>query len=305
MPALPLALLALQSTLLAPRALTATGPHTPLTTSHPHLNHTVYAPANLAALPAPVPAIVWANDACGATTPGTDKIDPYVELNREVASWGFVVLGCGAADAALQVLASTGATGDGASNGGSGNGISAAWAHVETGAFGMLGSSCGGAGVYSAAEDARVLSLAVVEVDGAGAGRASRGPSAEESRRKAANATKPVFYFSASAHSSSSVGLDASSSAGSTAAGMLAEGMRAEFAAVAQGVPAWFGRLPGTDAETLKEAGAGKLGRAVRFWAAWMLRGEEGSGGSGFFTEKGAEGEGWTGEGRGLGVLVL
>lgn len=271
MPTLPLSLLALQPSLL-PRSLTTTGPHPPLTTTHPNLTHTVYVPAALASLAAPVPAIVWANDACATTTTaGIEREDPYAQLNREVASWGFAVFACGEAVDAVGVLSGE------ARDGG-------AWARVESGAVGMLGSRCGGAGVYAAAEDARVLSLAVLDVSG-------EGTSTEETRRRAASATKPVFFFKNSAVTPS--------------AGAQGEGTRADFVAVAQGVPAWFGVLPGTDAETLKEGGAGKLGRAVRFWASWMLKGEEGRGGSAFFTEEGAEGEGWTGEGRGLGVLVL
>lgn len=148
----------------------------------------------------------------------------------------------------------------------------------------MLGTSCGASELYAAAEEAQVLSLAVLDTGKTG--------STQETRAMAANATVPLFYFSASSGSTAFYALDEPSVR-----------VRADFDAVAEGVPAWYGVLPGTGVEILGEGGAGKMGRAARFWAQWMVGGEQ-SGSEFFVDAAGAESEGWTVVRKGLDVLV-
>lgn len=252
---------------LTARQVSGTGPYNSVTTSSTLLpDHTIYQPSNLTAVTESMPIIVWGNNACNTTS----SADPYKTLNEELASWGMLVLTCGSSVSALKVIESQVGRDE--------------WANVDTEKLGMLGTSCGGADVYTAAEDPRVLSLAVL-----GTGKTS---STEETRTMAANATKPVFYFSATSSVTGLVSLDTPS-----------KGVRTDFDAVAKGVPAWYGVLPGTGMETLSEGSAGKLGRAVRFWAMWMVGGEQSS--SEFFVDAvGAESEGWTVVRKGLDVLV-
>lgn len=213
--------------------------------------------------------MVWGNAACNTTT----GRDPYKNLNEELASWGTLVLACGDPEVALKVLENRRQVG------GEDEGVS-----VDMAKVGMLGTSCGGADLYTAAEDARVLSLAVVDAEGVAGSR--------DTRALAANATKPVFFFSAAPP----VVVE-----GKVGAGV--QGIKADFKAVAKGVPAWYGALPGTDVQTLSEGSAGKLGRAARFWAQWMVEGDQ-RGKEFFIDASGAESEGWTVTRKGLDVLV-
>ena len=255
------------------RQLSGTGPYTPLTTTHALLpHHTLYQPSHLSTLYGPtpnetVPVVIWANSACNAKT----NSDPYAALNAELASWGMLVLACGPAGAALDVVEAQAGTGK--------------WENVDKGRLGMLGTSCGGKGVYEAARDRRVLSLAVLETE--------EGKGGADTVALATGMTKPVFYFHAS-EAATEVGVLDSSTAGA----------RRDYEAVARGIPAWYGALPGTDVQTLSEGSAGKLGRAVRFWAQWMVGGEQE--GKEFFLEAaGAESEGWTVVRKGMDVLKV
>lgn len=253
------------SALLTTRKASTTGPYPTTTTSFPKLpSHTIYAPSNFSAVPDTIPVLIWGNNACSTTG------DPYKVLNEELASWGMLVLACGAPVSALRTIPSHAGEGE--------------WANIDGQKIGMLGTSCGGVELYTAAEDERVLSLAVLDTG-------SASTSTQESRRLAANATKPVLFFSTESASARFVSLDGG------------EGVKGEFDAIAKGVPAWYGVLPGTDVGTLDEGGAGKMGRAVRFWAQWMVAGNEM--GSEFFVDAaGAESEGWTVVRKGLDVLV-
>ena len=254
---------------LTPRRLSHTGPYDPITTSSPLLaNHTIYQPANITAITKTAPALVWGNNACNATT----STDPYAALNLELASWGMLILSCGSPASAFSALAQHA-------------GAEGAWQNVSK-EVGVLGTSCSGVGLYSAAQHLGVLSLAVLDTD---LGQGER-ESTEETGQAARNTTVPVFYFSTSM-STGLVSLDAPA------------GVRSDFNAVAKGVPSWFGVLPGADiGDMLNEGGAGKLGRATRFWAQWMVAGEQE--GSGFFVDaEGAESEGWTVMRKGLDVL--
>lgn len=256
------------------RHLSGTGPYTPLTTTHALLpHHTLYQPAHLSTLygPSPnetVPVVIWANTACNPKT----NNDPYSVLNAELASWGMLVLACGPASAALDVVEAQAGTG--------------AWESVDKARLGMLGTSCGGQGVYASSQDKRVLSLAVLETEEGGKGGA-------DTVALATRMTKPVFYFHAS-EAATEVGVLDSSTVGA----------RRDYEAVAKGIPAWYGALPGTDVQTLSEGSAGKVGRAVRFWAQWMVGGEQE--GKEFFLEAaGAESEGWTVVRKGMDVLKV
>ncbi|KAG9199690.1 hypothetical protein G6514_008245 [Epicoccum nigrum] len=255
------------------RQLSSTGPYTPLITTYALLpHHTLYQPSHLSTLYGPtpnetVPVVIWANSVCNAKT----NNDPYAALNAELASWGMLVLACGPAGAALDVVEAQAGQG--------------AWESVDKGRLGMVGTSCGGKGVYAAAQDKRVLSLAVLEAED-GKGGADAGA-------LAARMTQPVFYFHASEAATEVGVLDSGTS-----------GTRRDFEAVAKGIPAWYGALPGTDVQTLSEGSAEKLGRAVRFWAQWMVGGEQE--GKEFFLEaSGAESEGWTVVRKGMDVLKV
>lgn len=255
------------------RQLSGSGPYAPLTTTHALLpHHTLYQPAHLSILYGPTPnetvtVVIWANSACNTKT----NNDPYSALNAELASWGMLVLACGLAGAALDAVEAQAGTG--------------AWESVDKGRLGMLGTSCGGKGVYTAAQDRRVLSLAVLETED--------GKGGAETVALATNMTKPVFYFHASEAATEVGVLDSGTS-----------GTRRDYEAVARGIPAWYGALPGTDVQTLSEGSAGKLGRAVRFWAQWMVGGEQE--GKEFFLEAaGAESEGWTVARKGMDVLKM
>lgn len=250
---------------LTARQVSGTGPYAPITTTNPLLPaHTIYQPSDLSAVADSVPVIIWGNDVCNATTGN----DPYKTLNEELASWGMLVLACGASEAALKVVeVRAGKNG---------------WMNVDKEKAGMLGTSCAGTDLYTAAEDPRILSLAVLDT--------AETLSTQETRAMAANATRPLFYFSTD-----------------TGLGLLgggASGVRPDFDAVAKGMPAWYGVLPGTDVEMLSEGSAGKMGRAGRFWAQWMVGGNQSS--SEFFMNvSGAESEGWTVVRKGMDVLVL
>lgn len=248
------------------RQLSTTGPYNATTTSLPLLtSHTIYTPLNLSTITGPVPILIWGNNACNTTT----SHDPYAALNAELASWGAVVMACGSGVAALHSMAATAEQ--------------QAWANVNTAQVGMLGTSCGGVETYTAGEDERVLSLAVLD---------SRVGSTQESRKMAQNATKPVFFFSTALASPDGVGIGTDG------------GVEGDFDAIAKGVPSWFGVLPGMDDEMMGEGGAGKMGRAGRFWAQWMVSGNQT--GSEFFVDaSGAESEGWTVMRKGLDILVL
>ena len=255
------------------RQLSGSGPYAPLTTTHALLpHHTLYQPAHLSTLYGPTPnetvtVVIWANSACNTKT----NNDPYSALNAELASWGMLVLACGLAGAALDAVEAQAGTG--------------AWESVDKGRLGMLGTSCGGKDVYTAAQDRRVLSLAVLETED--------GKGGAETVALATNMTKPVFYFHASEAATEVGVLDSGTS-----------GTRRDYEAVVRGIPAWYGALPGTDVQTLSEGSAGKLGRAVRFWAQWMVGGEQE--GKEFFLEAaGAESEGWTVARKGMDVLKM
>ena len=255
------------------RQLSGSGPYAPLTTTHALLpHHTLYQPAHLSTLYGPtpnetVPVVIWANNACNTKT----NNDPYSALNAELASWGMLVLACGPASAALDVVEAQAGTG--------------AWESVEKGRLGMLGTSCGGKGVYTAAQDRRVLSLAGLQTE--------VGQGGADTVALATNMTKPVFYFHATEAATEVGVLDSSTS-----------GTRRDYEAVAKGIPAWYGALPGTDVQTLSEGSAGKLGRAVRFWAQWMVGGEQ-EGKEFFLGGAGAESEGWTVARKGMDVLKV
>ncbi|KAF2622071.1 hypothetical protein BU25DRAFT_218431 [Macroventuria anomochaeta] len=251
---------------LTARQVSGTGPYAPTTTSNPLLPmHTIYQPANLFVVADSVPVIIWGNSICN-----TMSGDPYKTLNEELASWGMMVLACGEAASALNTVESQAGKD--------------AWEKVDKEKVGMLGTSCAGADLYTAAEDPRVLSLAILDT-----GKTS---STAETRAMAANTTKPVFYFSTASTDTGLVSLDHGAS-----------GVRADFNAVAKGVPTWYGVLPGTDVEMLSEGSAGKMGRAGRFWAQWMVGGNQSS--SEFFVDAaGAESEGWTVVRKGMDVLV-
>ncbi|KZM25563.1 uncharacterized protein EKO05_0001858 [Ascochyta rabiei] len=247
---------------LATRQVSGTGPYAPKTTSSPLLpSHTIYQPSNLSGATESTPVIIWGNNACTSTAS-----DPYKDLNEELASWGAMVFACGPSAPVLSLLESH-----------------ASFENIDTAKLGMLGTSCESSALYAAAENPLVLSLAVLDVKPA--------VSSAETRALAANATKPVFWFSAGA-------------AGFAPLDRNRGGARADFDAVARGVPAWYGALPGADGEVLDEGSAGKMGRAGRFWAQWMVEGNQTA--SGFFVDAaGAESEGWTVARKGMDVLVL
>jgi hypothetical protein len=153
------------------------------------------------------------------------------------------------------------------------------WQKIGT-EVGMLGTSCAGASLFEQGQDPRILSLAIMDTKGAVV-------DTEDIGKVVANMTKPVFWLSSSADATSQ---------GETRVKM-------DYNAMAKGVPAWYGVLPGTDAQILDEGSAGKMGRAARFWAQWMVDGNETA--SEFFTSAaGAESEGWTVMRKGMDVLI-
>ncbi|KAF9699540.1 hypothetical protein EKO04_002665 [Ascochyta lentis] len=236
---------------LTTRQISATGPYAPKTTTSTLL------PSHTIYQPSDLSAVP---DSLPVVIWGNDACnstsakDPYKALNEELASWGAMVFACGPPTPVLALLESDAGK--------------EAWENVDADKI---------------AENPLVLSLAVLDVKHA--------LSTEETRAVVANATKPVFWFSAE-------------SAGLVTLDQGKMGVRADFDAVAKGVPAWYGALPGVDGEVLGEGAAGKMGRAGRFWTQWMVGGNQTA--SEFFVDAaGAESEGWTVVRKGLDVLVL
>ncbi|KAF3001801.1 hypothetical protein E8E13_002439 [Curvularia kusanoi] len=273
-------------------SLIGTGPYAPTTSTSPALpRHLIYQPTTLSTMYGPdandsIPVIIWANNACTKTT------DPYAKLNSELASWGMLVLACGPSSSALAALDKyAGVEGSD-------------WASIEKDGVGMLGTSCGGAGVYAAANDSRVLSLGILDSGvGTGAGKGvsnsgSAGGREQDTTSLAKSATKPVFYFQTSP-------LYISGTKDAVSGTQEISPVEKYFNAVAKGVPAWYGVLPGSDVQTLSEGSAGKLGRAVRFWAMWMVGGQQQDAKAFFVDARGAESEGWTVVRKGMGVLSV
>lgn len=230
-------------------SLPSTGPYPAISTTTPSLpEFTLYQPQNLSSVVEPVRIIVWGNSACEK-----DSTDQYAEVNLELASQGFMVMACGDTTTVLNfITAKAGING---------------YEKLSKDRIGLLGTSCGGAAVYEHAEDPRIASLAIFD-----AGNATT----DGTHERAANTTKPVFWFVTDETEVATQGIT-----------------KPEYDAVEEGVPAWMGMLPGTDVKTLGEGGAGKVGRVADMWANWVLKGNA-TAGEYFLEATGAESEGWS-----------
>lgn len=74
-----------------------------------------------------------------------------------------------------------------------------------------------------------------------------------------------------------------------------------DYAAVNQGVPSWVGNLDVGHGGTYLDPRGGAFGKAAQQYFRWVLRGEDSE--AGYFTNGGAEGDGWYTESKDLGNI--
>ncbi|KAH7322538.1 hypothetical protein B0I35DRAFT_476480 [Stachybotrys elegans] len=223
--------------------------------------HTIYRPSDMSSFEQ-MPVVVWGNGACSA-----DSLS-HVNFNLEVAAWGIVLISQGTPgqqgsttpDMMKQAIDWI------STNAGTGN-----YANVNASRIAAAGMSCGGTEAYAMVDDPRVSAYGIFN-------SGNLDPAQTTSIMPQINV--PIFFF-----------------LGGPSDIAYENGMR-DYAAVNQGVPTWVGNLPVGHGGTYGDPRGGKFGTAAQQFFRWALRAD--SSVNSFFTDRGAQADGWTVESKSL-----